>query len=879
LDLDRLFSVGTGSSVVADAAFTNRSSAFPTFEDSLRTVRELSAQQPQQVTDLQMARRNVLSFYGMGGIGKTTLSKELQRRFDNGGLKTSENRISSRVDFAEAAAVDPELMLLRLRACLGQLTPRLIAFDFALASYWERKHPGESLANFIDRRSGIAKLSSDLGLADQIQSGVDSLLGGTGLVGSIWRAGSLLRAGVIKRVREQRLLEECPYFAPLIEESSPDAARPFLPALLAWDLAQYQQRVGGADVVIFFDTWEMLQGNRDELGSVEDTVNRIVYLMPNVLFVISGRQMLTWADSRRRIGLKYAGPEHWPELVPDRPQCRQYLLGHLSPEDSDNYLQRRLSVNGSAAIPLHVRARIVASSEGLPLYLDLSAEHYDQLLARGQAEQGVFGGTLPELVTRVIRDLTPTERHLLRAASLVRGFNADMLRTAVVDARDADIARFLARHFIKNDRSGWLENSFHDTLRASVREHDPVTGEAWSPREWRKAALAFLAYFEKELAEELRAGRIENRSRFIEAFIEGFSLAAEFDEGRDWLLEAGLVLRELGRWEVLRQLETLDTRPLSAAAGLVLASRAAFEREQGDLPEARILIDQALANEELSPYAKSRISLERAEILVRQNEDAHALPMLKKIISDEERLAERAGFWMAVIDERDCRFHAVNRWATSPKKDPRILRRAVDMQGLIAMAHGDFAACESALWRALDIARQAGAPSAEALQLEHLGWTVAWRDAQRAESIISEATELSDRLEIHIESARCRIAEALASVGEASLDSIREALGRCVERITATGYRSDALNAFLVGIFAGCVYEDADYAISQFRHLDNLARESDAHRNLVMVAQWWLDHASIEHPDLAGSWEPIDWISDESRVRSGWIGVLSARRS
>ncbi len=68
------------------------------------------------MTDRRMPRRNVLVYYGVGGIGKTTLSAELERRFlgENG-----RSRAVTRVDFAESASHDVESYVLRLRAGLG----------------------------------------------------------------------------------------------------------------------------------------------------------------------------------------------------------------------------------------------------------------------------------------------------------------------------------------------------------------------------------------------------------------------------------------------------------------------------------------------------------------------------------------------------------------------------------------------------------------------------------------------------------------------------------------------------------------------------------------------------------------------------------------
>jgi hypothetical protein len=161
----------------------------------------------------------------------------------------------------------------------------------------------------------------------------------------------------------------------------------------------------------------------------------------------------------------------------------------LSADDADTYLRLRLTRGGEAAIPAPVRQRIVDASGGVPLYLELSAEYFDQLSAAGHVPDVTgFGGTFAEMVIRVMRDLTFEERSLPRASTLVDRFDTELLHAAVPNVRDAAVQRFLPRPIVQAEESGWLRCSVDEYIRDAVREHDTDTDDAWSPTEWRAAA-------------------------------------------------------------------------------------------------------------------------------------------------------------------------------------------------------------------------------------------------------------------------------------------------------------------------------------------------------------------------------------------------------
>jgi aminopeptidase N len=58
--------------------FTNREGEWSAVVDSIRNVAAAVADPGFDPEDVESPRRNVLSFYGVGGVGKTTLSRRIQ---------------------------------------------------------------------------------------------------------------------------------------------------------------------------------------------------------------------------------------------------------------------------------------------------------------------------------------------------------------------------------------------------------------------------------------------------------------------------------------------------------------------------------------------------------------------------------------------------------------------------------------------------------------------------------------------------------------------------------------------------------------------------------------------------------------------------------
>jgi hypothetical protein len=102
------------------------------------------------------AAKPVLVLHGPGGIGKSSLRRQLMKT-----LESSPGIISGLLDFNVADYRTPETALFHLRRKLGEeFRVRFPTFDIAHAAYWRKAHPGVTLER---HESGLLKTGDKVG--------------------------------------------------------------------------------------------------------------------------------------------------------------------------------------------------------------------------------------------------------------------------------------------------------------------------------------------------------------------------------------------------------------------------------------------------------------------------------------------------------------------------------------------------------------------------------------------------------------------------------------------------------------------------------------------------------------------------------------------
>ena len=473
--------------------FTDRSSELAAFDAALTAHRD-RIERPSLIGE---PRINVLSFYGVGGVGKSALSKRLED-WSLGRLEPTDHwgdapsrppEAVARIDLHTSQGnFDVVAALIEIRTALADVKRSWPAFDIAMATYWSAARPGEKLP---EGRGSDGRFATATG---EVLANLANDLGSLNVVTGAGAA--LLRAAVRAARRSARLrsaVKDQPNFEAVLDLCSdgPTPADPHLEiaATIAAQLTFEIGRMEPADrplLVVFVDTVERLR--MDARGDSERLLNQLVYTMPYALFVLTGRNHLDWAD-QSRTGLFRSGPAKWPGLAAHADQVpAQHLVGKLAPEDRIALLRRARFQEG-LDIADAVMAEISYDSNGLPLYLDLALEISRTMKRNGSGAVAAshVTGSLDSLVLRLMEDLPEDERSALRAACLLPFFDVELAASGGGVAVAAAL-RLVRRALIAENISELYHYRVHDEVRLAVRRADPIKGGGWAEPDWRSAA-------------------------------------------------------------------------------------------------------------------------------------------------------------------------------------------------------------------------------------------------------------------------------------------------------------------------------------------------------------------------------------------------------
>ncbi|MFD8938534.1 hypothetical protein ACFV0R_25340 [Streptomyces sp. NPDC059578] len=866
---------GASSTVTAQRVFTNRVNETTAFSRAWEGLHEaLDAAEISPVADRLQGRRNVLTFYGVGGIGKTTLSQELERRLlAEAAAEDRDDVASVRIDVSEDGACDLEGMLLRLRAGLGQLGSRWPAFDLALASYWARAHPGEPLQEFLDASPAVRRASRSIGLGEQIAATVGQVVpaGAGGLVGLAHHAALATYRAIRERVREGRLLSECDLFAELVEADADYETLSYFPYLLAWDLER-QPRRGRAghrpQACVFLDTFEVL-GNRAD-RTAEQFVQRCVYLMPNVLFVITGRNRIDWADHAAHGELDFTGPECWPNLHfgNTTAEPRQHLVGYLSDSDADSYLREAITRSGEPAMPTEVRDRIIAGGQGLPLYLDLSVSHFVERLAReGQPSVDHFGGSFTAVATRSLRDLPREERDLVRTTALIDRVDADMLRAGQPSLPDGCVARFLRRPFLTHDDAYELPYALHLALRLAVSEADRALPDGWSDHDRSRVAARLL----RRLGEPL--GASTGRVATAQALESGLKLSGAHGVFDDWMVRAAQRLVEAGQWTHLDAGLTAEAAGSPEYRAVRTAIRGVKLRRSGRALDAVEVLNGAEDGVASSGLTAQLVRLHRAHALRNTGDYTSAADIYRGLVEGEFDAAAR--YWLCDHDYLNGRFAAALETLRGQHgRDAADEGERLRLIGHVWRVNARFDEATGVYTEAIALAREEGLASAEAKALANVAQTACWSGGTETVSEAADrARELLDVVSNPVELVKVRSAEAVAAAMADDPGTARNAVADTRRLADGIGYRGGHNLADVAEILLHVLAGDHDSARRTRSHLDERTHTSGGNTYWVPIVTSWIDG-----PDTAAEYHPeIDWVDGPGPALRRWAEVTDLR--
>lgn len=483
-------------------------------------------------------RSNIVSLYGVSGIGKSTFSDRFER-WATGGSQVFDWRaqstltrqaIATRIDFENGQFTSLDT-LLRLRATLGSVVNSVPSFDLALRLWWERHKGDVPLPELPVRKNSYSEAVKET-IGTEIWASAGDILGDL-LPSSAARAGAKLLDRIRERVSIQTRSRQAHLNPKLVEVLSSGILEtsaqvpPVLATLMHWDYLAIPNE-SRPDWLVFIDTFEELNRHTDR--QQESKFQEIVWQLPELFWIVTGRMPLEWNEQRLFGLLPHCGPEAWPKLVDAGMKIR---VRDLVEDEAVTVLRRSLIDTPQPDEVLDSAAR---ASAGVPQHLILCADWIGSLSAGGRVVSPEdVAITFEATVQNLVRDLPLEERKALMGACVLRHFDVELL-AEIASCEVGAIERLCRRSIIEHDRDRLLPFQVHSLTRSSTLSHAVRIEGGWADTDWRNARSRAME------ALRLRHQNDLDPERRTVYFALAVQLAFEMGGEHSWLLRAAVAL-------------------------------------------------------------------------------------------------------------------------------------------------------------------------------------------------------------------------------------------------------------------------------------------------------------------------------------------------
>ena len=340
---------------------------------------------------------SVLSYYGIGGIGKTSLCKKIIEEIKERKPKTK----YVYVDFNDRQ--DAKNVLANIK---NDLTKRY-NFSFFLFDYALYSHEIKCGKNIEKPEiQTIISSSKSLSLIFDVADSIPLISTFSGIMKSTDAAFALVRN--LKNKYKKEISE--------IEAADILELKKKLPIYFAEDMVNNIKNEKEPFVVIM-DTYEQLVNEMSSIGEplmndlwIRSDENGIVTRIPNTLWVIAGRESLKW----KRFDASW-----------DEDCLEQHIMGDLSEADSVSFLE----LAGIAEPEL--RLAIYELTKGVPFHLDMCVDTYQAINNKGESPSiDAFEGNIDVLAERFIRYMDHYEQDIIYTLVCMEQWSDDDFYTA-----------------------------------------------------------------------------------------------------------------------------------------------------------------------------------------------------------------------------------------------------------------------------------------------------------------------------------------------------------------------------------------------------------------------------------------------------------------
>ncbi|OCA87730.1 hypothetical protein A8F94_07720 [Bacillus sp. FJAT-27225] len=461
----------------------------------------------------------VLAFYGMGGIGKTKLQTHLYEEVEKK-LSVEKNKKIRQIFISlDAFEFDsPTDIMIAIRK---QLAVPALLFDYALVNYWSSVGytPIEIKKRFNSEDSIIWDILEEVG-------GVSGLKIPLKLIRSV--SAKVLDKYTKSYSQFKEEIHE-------IDHSQPIDIFRKLPYYLGLSLYNAYER-DGVKHIIYFDAYETMLKKlktKSVTESADEWIREFVAASEVGLFIMGSRDAINWESYN--------------------PEWKQYINNvdlDILPEDDADLFLRMVPIEDES-----IRKEIVMSAKGIPLYLNLCVNIYEQKVSAGQKPQSEdFKMAEYEVIDRFLRHLSDEEAELVKTLSAIHFFDyqlfAYLLGKFHIGYPLTKYEQFLEKSFVLNIDSEYGMNKIHDSIREYI--FDGVANASGTPSQLSISVIRSLFDFIDEQKEKYDYRLLE---RFFSQLVSLSSFLPQVNKAEvEALIETGLYLIDNGYWNDVEEI-------------------------------------------------------------------------------------------------------------------------------------------------------------------------------------------------------------------------------------------------------------------------------------------------------------------------------------
>ena len=337
---------------------------------------------------------HVLNYYGIGGIGKSSLINELKKVINAKYVDT----IYTFADLANINTQNSGRLLLELTKNFSEPNLKFYHFSLAYAIYFQKCNK-----DIIYNYDKHLVFNEEFGLIADFFS----IIEGLGILGII--------PGMVNKIydvsyKKFHLEKELQNDLKQLELMNTTNIEKILPAFFAYDLKQFIKKNPQKKIVIFIDTYEALwqHGKNDAtIFSQDSYVRELISHLPRVLFTICSREAIDW---------KILDSEWEKILTP-------VLLERFSKNDANDFLLK------CGIAEQDIREKMIDVSLGHPYHLDLMIDTYFEMKNFGiNPESNLFALDTRTILECFFKYLQVEEIAVIKIVSVARMYDYTLFR-------------------------------------------------------------------------------------------------------------------------------------------------------------------------------------------------------------------------------------------------------------------------------------------------------------------------------------------------------------------------------------------------------------------------------------------------------------------